>query len=65
MNETWDQSEQKIREYISTELELDETEIKIERIDYLEDLNHGQSLSNFPFIRTEKILTAYRERVSS
>lgn len=41
--ETWDQSEQKVREYISTELGLGETEIKLsDCIDYLEDLNHSQ-----------------------
>lgn len=63
-NETWDQSEQKIRGYIRTELELDETEIKIERAHRLPGrFKPRPVIVKFSFYKDkDKILSVYREK---
>lgn len=64
VNETWDQSEQKVRDYIRTELELDENGIHIERAHRLPGKFKPRPLiTKFSFYKDkDKVLGAYREK---
>ena len=51
--ETWEQTEVKVRNYLSTELNMDESNLSIERAHRLPgNTNHVPSLSSFLFTRT-------------
>ena len=62
-DETWDQSELKIRQYITNDLQIDDTDIKIERAHRLPGKTKPRPLiAKFSFYKDkDKILKRYRE----